>query len=74
MESDRADARPRLSAGLRLCQVRVLVEKRDFVSVGDKYFAFASLAIELVDRDEPDPCLDYQVTAVLTFKNEIHVP
>jgi hypothetical protein len=61
-------------SGLRLCQVRVFVEKRDFVFIGYFHFAFASLALEVVDRHEPAPFLDYRVTAVFTFKDEVHVP
>ena len=59
---------------LRLCQVRVLGEERDFVAVGYRHVAFTSFALKAMDGHEPGPLFGYWVAAVFTFKDEVDAP
>jgi hypothetical protein len=63
----------RIDLGLRSEEVRVLVEKRDFVAVAYWNFTFASPANEAVGHPEPFPCLRYRVAAILTSKGQVKV-
>jgi hypothetical protein len=50
-----ARGRPRC---LRLCQVRVLGEERDFVAVGYRHVAFTSFALKVMGCHEPATLFD----------------
>ena len=63
----------RIDLGLRSEEVRVLLEKRDFVAVAYRNFTFASHAPEAMGHPEPFPCLGYRVAAILAFKGEVDV-
>ena len=63
----------RIDLGLRFEELRVLLEKHDFVAVAYRNFTFASHAREAMGNPEPFPYLGYRTAAILTFKREVHV-
>jgi len=54
--------------------VRAPVEQRDFIGVGDRHVAFASLALERVNGYEPSSFLDFRMATVLAFKGKLDGP
>jgi hypothetical protein len=55
-------------------EVGVLVEEHNFVAIGYRSFAVASLALEAMGDQEPTSFFDCRVAAAFTFKSEVDMP